>query len=109
MSINNILDQMSTQFDETKGSGWRYTNLIDSVNGFIYANPTNVKFKDHIKNFIEPYAGAHYYAQGFDSTTYQTASMTVNLSEVEIDRKVQEMDIFVWALYLAEVYISMLI
>ncbi len=87
MSTNNILSQMSTEFDEIKESGWRYTNLIDRVNGFIYANPIDVKFKDHIKTFIEPYAGAHYYAQGFDTTTYQSASMTVNLSEVEIDRK----------------------
>lgn len=87
MSKNNIFSQMSTQFDNYDGSGWRYVNIVDNVSGFIYANPEGVTFAQHIKNFIEPYAGAHYYAQGFYTTSYQTASMTVNLSEVEIDRK----------------------
>ena len=88
MSTNYTISQYDTKYDNITGSGWRYSPLIPgtSINGFIYANPTDVTFAAHIKNFIEPCAGAHYYAQGFFNSNYRSASMTVNLNEVEIYR-----------------------
>ncbi len=87
MSTYYDKSQYSQEFDNKDGSGWPYCNLVANVNGFIYANPKGITFGNHIKNFIEPCAGAHYYAQGYFTNNYQSASMTVNLSEVEIDRK----------------------
>ncbi len=88
MSTNYTITQYDTRYDNVTGSGWRYSPLIPgtNVNGFIFANPTNVTFAAHIKNFIEPCAGAHYYAQTDYPSGYVVASMTVNLNEVEVYR-----------------------
>lgn len=88
MSINYTISNYVTTYDNTKCSGWSFTPLITGtqLGGFVYANPTNVTFAAHIKNFIEPCAGAHYYAQAPFCSNYQSASMTVNLSEVQVNR-----------------------
>ena len=48
------------------------------------SSKVQVKFGDHISSFVEPYVGAHYYAQTSYANTYSQASMTVNLSDISV-------------------------
>ena len=61
-----------------------------SIGSYIYRSingGTAAPFTDHIRGFVEPNAGAHYYVQSAYKTGFNSASFKVDLSKVSIAPK----------------------
>ena len=72
--IDNIIDQ--SYYPEATIGCYMYKSVYGS---------TPHTFSDHIRGFVEPNAGAHYYVQSANSTNFSGAKLTVNLSNVTVD------------------------
>lgn len=74
--IDNIIDQ--SYYPEATIGCYMYKSVCGS---------TPHTFSDHIRGFVEPNAGAHYYVQSANSTNFSGAKLTVNLNNVTVDTK----------------------
>ena len=64
--IDNIIDQ--SYYPEATIGCYMYKSVCGS---------TPHTFSDHIRGFVEPNAGAHYYVQSANSTNFSGAKLTV--------------------------------
>lgn len=74
--IDNIIDQ--SYYPEATIGCYMYKSVCGS---------TPHTFSDHIRGFVEPNAGAHYYVQSANSTNFSGAKLTVNLNNVTVGTK----------------------
>ena len=75
----------SSAYDSIMSGAFYPTNEYASLGGMIYKS--NVTYASHIKNFVQPLHGAHYYVQSPYSNTYDKAKAFVDLSTVQVDTK----------------------
>ncbi len=68
-------------FTGLRKEGETWVEYETKVDGYVYKN--KVPFRDHIKMFLEPYAGAHYYLQSDYLTTNKRVSAKVDLNDVD--------------------------
>jgi len=86
MSVKIEKSQYSSQYDNiTSGVYYVYNDL----GGYIYKSYESIfsapaRFADHIKPLVEANVGAHYYVQSPYTTTYSSASATVDVNSVNL-------------------------